>query len=182
MEIRTAETRVLIVSVGSYPARLPSDKQFINDLIKNLPSDIVPALWSMIETIPRTTTVTYGKRKVPFTSICRFGHKQWSSGDERLVVLRRSKLRGLLEIVLTVIIASRRSLREAVKAHNAHILHFADDIGPAIPIVKRIFPFLKITCAKPSTRIVVGTANSPYGIRLRIGLSYEDILIYFTET
>lgn len=182
MVIKTSETRVLIVSVGSFPARLPSDKQFINDLINNLPSDIVPALWSMIEIAPRTTTVTYGKRKVPFTSVCRFGHKQWSSGEERLVVLRRSKLRNLLEIALTVIIASRKSLWEAVKAHNAQILHFADDIGPAMPMVKRIFPFLKITCAKPSTRTVIGFTNGFYGIRVRMGLSDADLVIAFTET
>ena len=174
--------RVLIVSTCSLPTRLPSDKQFINDLIEYLPSNIAPALWTMNEAIPQNTNVFYGKKNILYTSVNRFGHKPWCTGDNGLVLHHHNEIRHLSETVITLLIASFRSLRKSINKHNAQILHFADDIGPAIPIVKRIFPFLKITCAKPSTRTVVGPANSPYGIRLRVGLSYADIVIAFTET
>ena len=179
--MRNSRVRVLFISISSLPLQIPSDKQFINDLVLNLPEDISPSIWTLNETVPCNTIVHMGKKDIYFRSVCRLGHKPWCSGNEGLVIHRHKPILNLSEIIMSILFASLGSLRKIINEQKPQILHFTDDLGPAIPIVKGLFPRLKITCSKPSVLNIVNKKNFLYSLRIRTGLIFADTIIAFTK-
>lgn len=181
MTMKARPIRVLILSIGSLPIGIPSDKQFINDLIGHLPDSIIPALWTLNEAVPRSDQVAIGRRVLSYWSVNRFGHRPWCKGDEGLVVHRHNQYVDLFEVSISILAASFGSLRQAIITHDPHIIHFSDDLGPSIPLIKTLFPRIKITCTKGHVRVITDTGNLLYKSRIRMGLRSANRIIAHTN-
>ena len=179
----TPKIRVLFLAVSYAPVRLPSDKQFLNDLIESLPDSIEPAVWTLTEIPPGYQIAQIGHRQVPVTSACRIGHKPLFYDDNRpLPHPRHTQVRQLLEVYSSIAIEAFRSLRQAVEQHKPHVIHLADHMGPVLPLLRRLFPDVRITCAKPSVRVPEARGWYGYQNLLRASYGQADAIIAYSES
>jgi glycosyltransferase involved in cell wall biosynthesis len=175
--------RVLFLAVSYAPVRLPSDKQFLNDLIENLPDSIEAAVWTLTEIPPGYQVAQIGHKQVPVTSVCRIGHKPLFYDDNRpLPHPRHALARQLLEVYCSTVIETLGSLRRAVERHKPHVIHLADHLGPVVPLLRRLFPEIRITYAKPSARVPEATGWYAYKNLLRASYGQADAVVAFSES
>lgn len=175
--------RVLIVAISYFPMRIPSDKQFVNDLLKHLPDSIEPAVWTLNEADPSSRIVRIGNRNIPVRSICRLWHRPLSSGEDGLVPHpNHSQVWNLTEISLSLGFAAFGSLRKAIRDHKAQILHFADHIGPVLQLIRALFPDIAITCAKPTAWVPSAKYWLLYERLLQSSLGSADAIIAYSQS
>lgn len=179
----TPKIRVLFLAVSYAPARLPSDKQFLNDLIESLPDSIEPAVWTLTEIPPGYQIAQIGHRQVPVTSVCRIGHKPLFYDDRTpLIHPRHTQVRQLFEVSSSIAIEAFRSLRQAVERHKPQVVHSVDHIGPVLPLLRRLFPNVQITCAKPSARVPEAKGWYAYQKLLRASYGQADAIVAYSES
>lgn len=174
--------RVLIVVISYLPIRIPSDKQFISDLIKHLPDDIEPVVWTLNEAEPSTRIARIGSKDVPVTSTCRLWHKPLCSGEDGLVPHPdHNGIRNLTEISLSLGVAAFGPLGKVIRIYKPQITHFTDHVGPALRLIKRLFPHIAITCAKPTARIPSSKHHFLYQKLLRFSLDAADAIVTYNR-
>ena len=149
----TAQLRVLFITVSYALGALPSDKRFLRDLIEYLPASIIPAIWTLSEIPPKYEVTQIGDKLVPVNSQCRLGHQPLTSqGDTLIPHPYHSQLRQVLELMVSTLYESSHSLKESVRLHKPDVIHFYDNVGPVIGILRKQFPEVVVTCGKASTR------------------------------
>jgi len=174
--------RVLFVAICYEPGNLPSDKQFLNDLIQCLPNSIVPAVWTLTESIPGNETVQIGDKYVPISSICRVGHRPIRNrGEVKPIHPKHPFFWQLFEISSSVLYESSRSLRRAVYKHRTQVIHFVDNVGPIIQVLNARFPTIPIICSKPSARVQGSYCWWLYKKLLRATYNPVDTTVTYTN-
>jgi len=175
--------RVLFVAICYEPGNLPSDKQFLNDLIQCLPNSIVPAVWTLTESIPGNETVHIGDKFVPISSICRVGHRPIrNKGEVKPIHPKHPFFWQLFEIASSVLYESSRSLRRAVYKHRTQVIHFVDNVGPIIQFFNARFPTIPIICSKPSARVQGSYYWWLYKKLLSVTYSSANKIVTYTDT
>ncbi len=180
--LEQSEFRILFVAISYAPVVLPSDKQFLNDLIAALPEIFVPSVWTLTEAPPGYEVAQIGKKSVPVMSRCRLGHQPISEHGETLKPHpSHNQVRQKSEIALSTIWESRRSLQKIIRMEQPQIIHFDCDIGPILGILKNYFPTVLFTCSKPSVRISNSTKWAYYRRMLSYTYRSADKVIAYTD-
>lgn len=176
--------KVLFVSVSYMPAKMPSDKQFVRDLIRALPENVEPAIWTINDWPVGETEENLGGKQMAIHSRSRFLHKPRYTQEElsqgkwaysrhqphwspkQSVELYTSFLHGL------------KSFRSAVRQHRPDVIHMTDNWGPVGGIIRKVARHAVITNAKMSSRV---SQSLPYKIFLR-GMAWgSDAVVCFTD-
>lgn len=180
---KTSKIRVLFVAVGYGPPPVPSDMQFLNDLISVLPKNIEVVVWTVSEIPPTNENVFVGNRKIPLISVNRLAHKPLSNNINSLLPHpRHSAIRNMLEVSISVLWELFSSLKDVVVTHNIDIIHFVDNVGPILPIIRRILPSVHIYYNKPSSRITNSKGWLWYKKLIEVSYKQSDIIIAYSET
>ncbi len=176
------KVRILFIAISYAPLVLPSDKQFLNDLIAAVPESFLPSVWTLTEATPGYKVAQIGNRSVPVMSRCRLGHHPISKRGEILTPHpTHNQLRQKLEIALSIIWESRHSLQEIIQREQPQIIHFDCDIGPILGILRARFPAIIFTCSKPSVRIQNSANWSLYSRLLSYTYLSADKVIAYTD-
>jgi hypothetical protein len=183
--------KVLFISTYSYPRKIPSDKQFLNDLIDALPGDVEPAIWTLNDDVAcPMKMILIGSKNVLFANrpFSFFGHRV-AGGTLPLSRLHPLDYRMdrltfasfLLSASYSLFKSLNGSLREMISTHNPQVVHFVDDLGPAIWLLRLAYPAIIITCSKPVIPSKSAKWNLLYRMRTKIGLNAADTVIAFTD-
>lgn len=176
------QLRVLFVTVSYAPGSLPSDKRFLRDLIQCLPVSIIPAIWTLSEIPPKYEVTQIGDKQVPVNSRCRLGHQPLTARSDILPPHPyHSQLRQILELMISTLYESSRSLKESVRLHKPDVIHFYDNVGPVIGILRKQFPEVVVTCGKASTREIGSKGWSLYRRLLKSTYGACDQVVAYTD-
>jgi len=178
--------KVLFVSVAYMPSKMPSDKQFLRDLIAHLPDDVEAAVWTINDWPEHVMTDHLGGREVKVYARSRFLHRPryelrsaggngWSYSPHT----PHQPLRQLFELSSSLVV-SLASLRRVIKHERADVIHLTDNMGPVIPMIRMIAGGARITMTKMTCR-AIGERPGLYGFFVRRSAAGADRLICFTE-
>lgn len=141
---------ILMIGLGYLPYIAVGDKNFWFRLIPLLAGErckvIVASINDHKEKILHQQTT---KASIPIYNICRPFHRNPSrfygkEGSLRYYRHKHRPLQDIIEIYLTVL-ANLSLLRKLVNSHNIEVIHFIDNLGPAMRLIKGIFPNLYFT-------------------------------------
>ena len=178
--------KVLFVSAGYVPGPMSSDKAFVRDLIRAFSADVSSAIWT-INDWPRVRLVEdIGHAQVPVYTTPRAFHRLRESRDTIAAgafVYRRHSAHGRFRQVIELassILLRLPYLRAVVQSEKPDIVHFTDNFGPSLPLVRRAIRGVRMTC----TRVGVGTGGIEalgYRAFLRVSATGCDLNICTTN-
>jgi glycosyltransferase involved in cell wall biosynthesis len=74
------------------------------------------------------------------------------------------------------------SLKEATLQHQADVIHFIDNVGPILPLIRYMLPTVHISSGKPSARIAFSKGWWFYKQLLNFSYKTSDCVVTYSET
>ncbi len=139
---------VLLVGVGYYPCRMSGDKNFWVELAPLLARQTGQTVVLSINDAHQPTTVqTTDGGPVTIYNVRRFMHLGQRSGQVSTLAYYHHKhapLPEMLELSATVL-SNWHLLKRITSEHSIDIVHFMDNFGPAMALVKALLPGARVT-------------------------------------
>ncbi len=159
---------VLLVGIGIFPYKIAADKNFYIDLLNALETySINPIIFSLND-LKGISSLSTKSRKIPIYNCKRpfhFRSKKYHVYKQKKHFYhhRHKATREVLEKTISLLYWAPK-LRKIVKKHNIQTLHFIDNFGPIMGMLKKIIkvPVIAATAANYEPR----------------GASYDSFLRY----
>ncbi|RZB31514.1 MAG: hypothetical protein SRB2_04483 [Desulfobacteraceae bacterium Eth-SRB2] len=119
--------------------------------------------------------------KTPIYNISRPFHRNASrfygeKGKLRYYRHKHNPFQELIEILITII-SSLGLLKKLIHSHDIDVIHFIDNLGPAMRLIKWIFPYLYVTYSAPT----YSPRGKLYNQYLKFSFEKLDKIIPHTE-
>ena len=176
------QLNVLLLGVGYFPAIISGDKNFFFRLVPIIARSTAELLIVSINDQPGQASQRVNGGTVPIYSIRRPFHRgsadRYYASSGELLDYRHTHgpVREALEKQAAVV-ASLPTLQAAIRARDVQIVHFMDNCGLAMPLIKRVFPGVRVSCSAPN----YNQRPSLYRLYLKYGLGMLDRVVPYTE-
>ncbi len=174
---------MVLVAVAYFPFRMPSDKQFIYDLIEHLPKHIVPAVWTVRADASGVETQATLQQTVSLVHVTRFLHKV-NRGENGAYVadIRHGPIRTRIEVGVSMAAGVLGNMGALLRDHNADVVHFVDYPGVlCIALLRKLYPHVRITCAKHTMILNGGKLVDIHHRLIRKAFSLTDKVIPYNK-
>jgi glycosyltransferase involved in cell wall biosynthesis len=176
------QPKVLLLGVGYFPSIISGDKNFFFRLVPIIARSTDELLIVSVNDQQGQTNQKINGRTVPIYNVRRPLHRGsadcYYAPSGELLDYRHTHgpVREALEKQAAVV-ASLPTLGEAIRGRDVRIVHFMDNCGLAMPLVKRVFPQVRVSCSAPN----YNQRPLPYRLYLKYSLGMLDRVVPYTE-